>query len=90
MGVDDIEKEDQAIEGRPYALVYGRQFKSLPLIGEFRGNDDPEKIVGIGTEIVFKTGSTGTCIRQALRTPINSGEDRYRRGGVPLRRAQGR
>jgi iron complex transport system substrate-binding protein len=61
VGVDDIEKKDQAIEGRPYALVYARQFKSLPLIGEFRGNDDPEKIVGIGPEIVFKTGSTGTA-----------------------------
>ena len=61
VGVDDIEKKDQAIEGRPYALVYGQRFKSLPLIGEFRGNDDPEKIVGIGPEIVFKTGSTGTA-----------------------------
>jgi iron complex transport system substrate-binding protein len=60
VGVDDIEKKDQAIEGRPYALVYGQQFKGLPLIGEFRGNDDPEKIVGIGPEIIFKTGSTGT------------------------------
>ena len=60
VGVDDIEKKDQAIEGRPYALVYGQQFRKLPLIGEFRGNDDPEKIVGIGPEVIFKTGSTGT------------------------------
>ena len=91
VGVDDIEKKDQAIEGRPYTLVYGQQFKSLPLIGEFRGNDDPEKIVGIGPEIIFKTGSTGTAVldkrcgrRQA------PGEDRHRRGGVPVRRAPGR
>jgi len=61
VGVDDIEKKDQAIEGRPYSLVYGQKFKNLPLIGEFRGNDDPEKIVGIGPEIIFKTGLTGTA-----------------------------
>jgi iron complex transport system substrate-binding protein len=61
VGVDDIEKKDQTIEGRPYALVYGKQFKSLPLIGEFRGKDDPEKIIGIGPQLIFKTGSTGTA-----------------------------
>jgi len=61
IGVDDIEKKDQAIEGRPYALVYGNQFKPLPLIGEYRGKDDPEKIIGIGPQVIFKTGSTGTA-----------------------------
>ncbi len=30
VGVDDIEKKDQTIEGRPYALAYGSQFKNLP------------------------------------------------------------
>ncbi|MDD4566528.1 MAG: iron ABC transporter substrate-binding protein [Methanoculleus chikugoensis] len=61
VGVDDIEKKDQAIEGRPYALAYGSQFKDLPLIGEFRGKDDPEKILGIGPAVILKTGSTGTA-----------------------------
>ena len=61
VGVDDIEKKDQAIEGRPYALAYGSQFKGLPLIGEFRGKDDPEKILGIGPAVILKTGSTGTA-----------------------------
>ena len=61
VGVDDKEKKDQVIEGRPYALVYGSKFKDLPLIGEFRGKDDPEKIISIGPDVVFKTGSTGTA-----------------------------
>lgn len=60
-GVDDIEKKDQKIEGRPYALVHGSTFKPLPLIGEFRGKDDPEKIIAIGPQAIFKTGSTGTA-----------------------------
>ncbi|ABN58252.1 MULTISPECIES: iron ABC transporter substrate-binding protein [Methanoculleus] len=61
VGVDDQEKKDQVMEGRPYALAYGSQFKDLPLIGEFRGKDDPEKILGIGPQVIFKTGSTGTA-----------------------------
>lgn len=61
VGVDDIEKKNQTIEGRPYALVYGDQFKSLPLIGEYRGKDDSEKIIGLDPQVVFKTGSTGTA-----------------------------
>ncbi len=61
VGVDDIEKKEQAIEGRPYALAYGPQFKGLPLIGEFRGKDDPEKIIGVGPDLIFKTGSSGTA-----------------------------
>lgn len=61
VGVDDIEKKEQEAEGRPYALAYGSKFKDLPLIGEFRGKDDPEKIISIGPDVVFKTGSTGTA-----------------------------
>lgn len=61
VGVDDQEKKDQPMEGRPYALAYGARFKSLPLIGEFRGKDDPEKILGIGPAVIFKTGPTGTA-----------------------------
>jgi iron complex transport system substrate-binding protein len=61
VGVDDMETREQAIEGRPYAFAYGSQFKGLPLIGEFRGKDDPEKIISVSPQFVFKTGSTGTA-----------------------------
>ena len=61
VGVDDIEKEGREVEGRPYTLAYGAQFKDLPLIGEFRGKDDPEKIIALNPDVVFKTGSTGTA-----------------------------
>jgi iron complex transport system substrate-binding protein len=60
IGVDDIEKDVRVPEGRPYSLSFGSQFRDLPLIGEFRGRDDPEKIIGIGPDVIFKTGSTGT------------------------------
>jgi iron complex transport system substrate-binding protein len=78
--VDSIEKQDQAIEGRPYALVYGAQFKALPLIGEFRGKDDPEKIVGIGPELIFKTGSTGT----AYATSADDADTLQAKTGIPV------
>lgn len=56
VGVDSIEKTKQAVEGRAYALANPR-FAALPLIGEYRGKDDPEKIIGIGPQVVFKTAS---------------------------------
>ncbi|MFA5221418.1 MAG: iron ABC transporter substrate-binding protein [Methanoregula sp.] len=56
VGVDSIEKTKQAVEGRAYALA-NPQFASLPLIGEYRGKDDPEKIIGIGPQVIFKTAS---------------------------------
>ncbi|AGB01982.1 iron ABC transporter substrate-binding protein [Methanoregula formicica] len=59
VGVDSQEKKAQVQEGRAYALA-NPQFKNLPLSGEMRGKDDPEKIIGISPQIVFKTGSTGT------------------------------
>jgi iron complex transport system substrate-binding protein len=61
VGVDSIEKEGRIPEGRPYSLVHGDWLKDLPLFGEFRGKDDPEKVIGIGPDLVFKTGSTGTA-----------------------------
>lgn len=59
VGVDSQEKKTQVQEGRAYALA-NPQFKNLPLSGEMRGKDDPEKIIGIGPQLVFKTGATGT------------------------------
>ena len=59
VGVDSQEKKEHPFEARAYAIT-NPQFASLPLIGEMRGKDDPEKIIGIGPEVIFKTGSTGT------------------------------
>jgi len=80
VGVDDQEKKDQVMEGRPYALAYGAQFKDLPLIGEFRGKDDPEKILGIGPAVIFKTGSTGT----AYSTSGPEADKLEARTGIPV------
>lgn len=80
VGVDDIEKKEQAIEGRPYALAWGSQFKSLPLIGEFRGKDDPEKIIGIGPDLIFKTGSSGT----AYATSAADADKLQEKTGIPV------
>ncbi len=57
-GVDSIEKEPQKMDARGYALL-NPQFKDLPLFGEYRGKDDPEKIIAISPEIIFKISSTG-------------------------------
>ncbi|OPX64382.1 MULTISPECIES: iron ABC transporter substrate-binding protein [unclassified Methanoregula] len=57
VGVDSIEKKAQSPEGRAYSIA-NPQFSSLPLFGEMRGKDDPEKIIGIGPQVVFKSGST--------------------------------
>ncbi|MDK2974830.1 MAG: iron complex transport system substrate-binding protein [Methanofollis sp.] len=80
VGVDDIEKRNQTIEGRPYALAYGSQFKDLPLFGEFRGRDDPEKIIAIGPQLVFKTGSSGT----AYGTSAAEADDLRDKTGIPV------
>lgn len=57
VGVDDIEIEEQEFEGRPYALA-NLQFKDYPLIGEYRGADDPEKIIACNPEVIFKSNPT--------------------------------
>jgi iron complex transport system substrate-binding protein len=80
VGVDDQEKKEQAIEGRPYALAYGSQFKNLPLIGEFRGKDDPEKILGIGPDVIFRTSVPGT----AYGTSIAEADRLQERTGIPV------
>jgi len=57
-GVDSIEEEPQKMDARGYALL-NPQFKDLPLFGEYRGKDDPEKIIAISPEVIFKISSTG-------------------------------
>lgn len=56
VGVDDIEVRTRTFDARPYALAapgYGK----LPVFGGFRGQDDPEKILGLDPlpEVIFKT-----------------------------------
>ncbi|MCP1716304.1 iron complex transport system substrate-binding protein [Methanocalculus alkaliphilus] len=80
VGVDSIEKQHRDIEGRPYALVHRERFQPLPLFGEFRGKDDPEKVIGIWPELVFKGGSTGT----AYGTSIAEVDDLQTKTGVPV------
>ncbi|KQC04695.1 MAG: iron transporter, partial [Methanolinea sp. SDB] len=79
-GVDSIEKEIREIEGRPYSLVHGDWLKDLPLFGEFRGKDDPEKVIGISPDLVFKTGSTGT----AYGTSAAEADTLQERTGIPV------
>ncbi|MCQ1537491.1 iron ABC transporter substrate-binding protein [Methanocalculus taiwanensis] len=59
-GVDSQDKNYREIEGRPYALIHRDHLMTLPLFGELRGKDDPEKVIAIAPDLVFKTGSTGT------------------------------
>jgi len=80
VGVDDIEKKNQAIEGRPYALAHGAQFKDLPLIGEYRGKDDPEKIILIQPDVIFKASTTG----QPPATSAADAEKLQEKTGIPV------
>ncbi|MBF0450435.1 MAG: ABC transporter substrate-binding protein [Candidatus Magnetomorum sp.] len=56
VAVDTIETQKTAFDARPYALS-NPQFKQYPIFGEYRGNDNPEKIVFLEPqpEIIFKT-----------------------------------
>ncbi|MBN1195305.1 MAG: iron ABC transporter substrate-binding protein [Methanomicrobiaceae archaeon] len=54
VGVDDIELRETIFDARPYSLA-NPQFRSLPMIGEFRGADDPEKIAVLAPDVIFKT-----------------------------------
>jgi len=59
VAVDSQETREHPFEARAYALT-NPQFATLPLFGEMRGKDDPEKIIGIAPDVIFKTGSSGT------------------------------
>lgn len=56
VGVDSIELRKNRFDARPYAIA-NPQFKKLPLIGEFRGHDNPELILGLEPQpqVIFKT-----------------------------------
>ncbi len=42
VAVDDIETRRGSFDARPYALVHP-EFKSMPIFGEFRGHDNPDR-----------------------------------------------
>lgn len=79
VGVDSLEKEESEIEGRPYALA-NPQLKDYPLIGEFRGKDDPEKIIAINPQVILKTGTTG----QPAATNAADADVLQEKTGVPV------
>lgn len=67
VGVDDIElRDDTGDNRRPYSLA-NPQFKNYPLIGEFRGNDDPEKIVAVGPQVIFKSNPSSASEADELQ-----------------------
>lgn len=59
VAVDSIETEGSKFDARPYAIA-NPQFKEYPVFGEFRGNDDPEKILALDPQpqVIFKMYST--------------------------------
>ena len=56
VAVDSIEKRKPRFEARPYALA-NPHFKALPLFGDFRGHDHPERILALDPlpQVIFKT-----------------------------------
>jgi iron complex transport system substrate-binding protein len=66
IAVDDIEVKRQKFDARPYALANPR-FRTLPVFGEFRGFDRPERILSLQPqpEVILKAVVTGTGIDPA-------------------------
>mgnify|MGYP000860838299 FL=1 len=58
VGVDSMEKKENEIEGRPYVHA-NPQLKEYPLIGEARGEDDPEKILEVNPQVILKSSMIG-------------------------------
>jgi len=56
VAVDDIETRRRTFDARPYALA-NPQFKTMPVFGAFRGQDNPERILSLDPqpEVIFKT-----------------------------------
>ena len=79
IGVDSQEKKVQTNEARAYAIA-NPQFKDLPLIGEMRGKDDPEKIIGIGPQVIFKTAS----LAEQPAAAIAAADTLQNKTGIPV------
>ena len=75
VAVDDIETRQNRFESRPYALANPR-FKTLPIFGEFRGHDHPERIVSLSPlpQVILKTfsnmGVDPSELRQKTGIPV--------------------
>ncbi|PID76742.1 MAG: iron ABC transporter substrate-binding protein [Deltaproteobacteria bacterium] len=61
-GVDDMEGRRKKFDARPYAIA-NPQFKPMPIFGEFRGHDNPERILTLEKQpeviLKIKTSSMG-------------------------------
>ncbi|THB77991.1 MAG: iron ABC transporter substrate-binding protein [Desulfobulbaceae bacterium] len=59
VGVDSIETRHKKLDARPYALA-NPQFKKMTVFGEFRGHDNPERILTLTPQpqVIFKTYSS--------------------------------
>lgn len=59
VAVDDIESRRNRFDSRPYALA-NPQFKTMPIFGQFRGQDNPELILTLEPQpqVIFKTFAT--------------------------------
>lgn len=79
VGVDSIEKTPQPVEGRAYAIA-NPQFSALPLIGEYRGKDDPEKIIGINPQVIFKTAT----LSEQAASAVAAADLLQNRTGIPV------
>lgn len=55
VAVDDIETKRNEFDARPYALA-NPQFKTMPVFGQFRGQDNPEAILTLESQpqLIFK------------------------------------
>lgn len=49
VAVDDIETRSSQVDARPYALA-NPAFRTLPVFGRFRGDDDPERILALAVQ----------------------------------------
>ena len=60
VAVDDIEGKRSRFDARPYGLA-NPQFKTLPVFGGFRGQDNPELILTLdpAPQVIFKMVGTG-------------------------------
>jgi iron complex transport system substrate-binding protein len=79
VGVDSMEKKENEIEGRPYVFA-NPQFKNYPLIGEARGQDDPEKIIDINPQVILKTSMIG----QSLTSTAAEADALQNKTGIPV------
>ena len=59
IAVDSIESRDNPYDARPYALANPQFATDYTVFGEFRGNDDPEKILALEPQpdVILKTYS---------------------------------